>query len=206
VRTTEISTADADRAVDLICAMIDEAREAFSSEASWERLAQFFYEQLMRETVLRSTIIVAWAEAGHPAAHRAIHRYGREMGERSRFDQMLVTVRSYYLRTAEQPFKPFPHGRHIVQNLLRDIWVPSVVQRFADGTGVPATRSRSTRSASAAYFVSLALKRRGIKLKEQQINRLYWARHKIVAELEASMPEIAIASLTPCSRASSIRN
>ena len=76
------------------------------------------------------------------SAHRAIHRYGREMGERSRFDQMLVTVRSYYLRTAEQPFKPFPHGRHIVQNLMRDIWIPMLVQRFADGTGLPATPGR----------------------------------------------------------------
>ena len=57
-------------------------------------MEQFFYEQLVRETVLPSVVIVAWAEAGHPAAHRAIWRYATEMGERSSFDDMLVSFRA----------------------------------------------------------------------------------------------------------------
>jgi len=57
-----------------------------TTEASWQQLEDFFYERLVRETVLPSVTIVAWGEAGQPAAHRAIWRYATEMGERSRFD------------------------------------------------------------------------------------------------------------------------
>src|SRR5258708_39348863 len=133
-RWTEVSTADTARVVDLICQEIDKAREYITSEASWERLAQFFYEQLVHEQVLASVVIVKWAEAGHPAADRAIRRFGREMGERSRFDDMLVSVRSYYLKTAGQPFVPFPQGRHVVANMMRDLWLPAVTARVAEST------------------------------------------------------------------------
>ena len=34
------------------------------------------------------------------------------------------------------------------------------------------------------------MKRRGFKLTERQMNRIYWDRNKVAAELEASMPPI----------------
>ena len=113
-RITEVAPTDEAKVIDLICDEIDNAREHITTEASWEKLEEFFYQQLVHERddarVSRSLIIVAWAEAGHPAAHRAIRRYGREMKERSRFDDMLVSVKAYVIKTDEQPFVPFPAG------------------------------------------------------------------------------------------------
>ena len=193
-RITDVAPPDEARVVNLVCTMIDAASERITTEASWERLAQFFYEQLIRETVLPSVAIVAWAEAGHPAAHRALWRYATEMGERSHFDDMLVCVRAYVLKTGRDQFMPFPRGRNVVQNLMRDIWLPMVVQRIADGTGVAPTRSATTTAPSAAYFIALGMKRKGIKLKEREINRIYWNRNKVAAALEASMPALIPAS------------
>jgi hypothetical protein len=193
-RITEVSPADEAKFIDLACTMIDIARDRMTTEASWERLAQFFYEQLIRETVLPSVAIVAWAEAGHPAAHRALWRYATEMGERSHFDDMLVCVRAYVLKTGRDQFIPFPRGRHIVQNLMRDVWLPLMVQCMAIDTGLAPTRGGTTTAPSVAYFLALGMKRRGIKLKEREINRIYWNRNKVAAALEASMPPLIPAS------------
>jgi hypothetical protein len=103
---------------------------------------------------------------------------------------LLVQVKAYVVQTLVRPFLPYPRGRHIVQNLMRDIWLPLVVQRVADGTGLEPTRGESTSEPSAAYFVALAHKRLGMKLKERQLNRIYWNRNKLAPRLEASMPGI----------------
>jgi hypothetical protein len=193
-RITEVQPAYEAAVVDLIGIEIDNARERITSEASWERLEEFFYQQLVHERddvrVSRSLVIVAWAEAGHPAAHRAVWRFAREMGQRSRFDNMLVAIRHYVLKTPDQSFIPFPRGRHVVQNMMRDIWLPKVIENAAEGTGLPATRSASTEAPSIGYFTALAMKKRRVKLKEREINRIYWNRNKIAARLEASMPQI----------------
>jgi hypothetical protein len=196
MRITEVSSADEAKVVDLICEQWDKHAERITSEASWSRLTQFFYDELcyefyeQRTRWLRNVNIVKWTEAGHPAADRAIRRFARDMAERSRFDEMLVSIRSYFLKTAEQPFIPFPRGRHIVQHLMRDIWIPALAEWVAKGTGVELTRSGGNPTPSAAYFISRACKRKGIKLKEQEANRIIWRLSKLPAALEASMPEI----------------
>jgi hypothetical protein len=137
---------------------------------------------------LSTAQVLAWAEAGHPAADRAIRRFAAEMMDRGRESELLAQVRAYVVKTLLQPFLPYPQGRHVVQNLMRDIWLPAVVQRVAEGTGLQPTRGAASTQPSAAYFVSIALGKKGLKLKEQQINRIYWRRHQIAAELDASMP------------------
>jgi len=44
-----VSSANEAKVVDLICIEIDKARDRVTGEASWERLTQFFYEQLVHE-------------------------------------------------------------------------------------------------------------------------------------------------------------
>jgi hypothetical protein len=193
--------ADEARVINIICAEIDAAREKITSEASWQRLEEFFYQQLVNEQVLSSAVIVAWAEAGHPAAHRAIRRYGREMKERSRFDDMLVTLKAYVIKTDEQPFVPYPRGRNVVANLMRDIWLPAMMENAAEGTGLPPTRGSTTTTPSVAYFATKALKREGFKLKERELNRIYWNRNNIAARLEASLPAIPSSTLPAISSA-----
>jgi hypothetical protein len=112
--------------------------------------------------------------------------------DQGREGELLAQVRAYAVRTLLRPFLPYPRGRHVVQNLMRNIWLPLVVQHVADATGLEPTRGASTVAPSAAYFVSLAMKRKGIKLKEQEINRIFWDRHKLASALEASMPAIPL--------------
>jgi hypothetical protein len=119
-----------------------------------------------------------------------VRRYGAEMIDLYREGEMLAQVRAQIVKILLRPLVPFPQGRHVVANLMRNIWLPLVVQRVADGTGLPPTRARSTAQPSAAYFIERAYKKKGIKLKERQINRIYWDRNKVAAELEASMPGI----------------
>lgn len=113
-RITEVAPADEAKIVASICEQIDKHAESATSEASWSRFTQFFYDELsyefsaQRTRWLRSVNIVKWAEAGHPAADRAIRRFARDMAERSHFDDMQVSVRHYFLETAEQPFVPSP--------------------------------------------------------------------------------------------------
>jgi hypothetical protein len=197
MRRTEVSTADTAKLVDLIALEYDRASDALTTEASWERLTLFFLDKLRVSTaspipgVEWSTIIVKWARAGHPAADRAIRIYGHEMGEQSRFDAMFVSVRAYYLETSVRRFLPFPQGRHVVANMMRNIWLPTMMDRVVAATELPATRSAANPAPSVAYFVALMAKKKGIEnLKEPQVNRIYWRREKLAAAIEASMPKI----------------
>jgi len=189
-RITEVAPSDAAKVVDIVCTAIDTARQRITSEASWDRLAQFFYEALLGRHTLSAAIVLAWADAGHPAADRAVRLYAAEMHDQGRESELLVQIKAYVVKTLLRPFVPFPRGRHVVQNLMRDIWLPMVVQHVADGTGLAPTRSASTTEPSAAFFVAAGLKKRGFKIKEREVNRIYWNRKKIAARLEASMPQI----------------
>ena len=73
---------------------------------------------------------------------------------------------------------------------MRDIWIPALIARVAEGTGLQPTRGSGTAQPSAAYFVASALKKRGFKITERQVNRIYWNRNQIAAKLEAAMPSI----------------
>jgi hypothetical protein len=187
-RVTEIPPADRDRIDELVCAMIDAAREHITSDASWRRLEQFFYEKLVANDATMVINICEWANAGHPAADHAIRRYVREMKYADRHRDLHYLLKGYDL--LDRPFAPYPRGRHVVQNLMRDLWLSMVVQHVANGTGLAPTRSRSTTTPSASYFVSRAMRRRGFKLKEIQVNKIHWARNDLAARLEASMPAI----------------
>jgi hypothetical protein len=187
-RRTDISPADKAKIVDLICAEIDNARKRITTEASWARLEEFFYQALLGRNTLDAAQVIAWADAGHPAADRAVRRYGAEALDQQREGELLIQVRAQMVKIMLRPFVPFPRGRHVVANLMRNIWLPTLIQNVAMGTGLSPTRSRSTAAPSVAYFVSLAAKRRGMKLKEQELNRIYGDRHQVAAELEKSMP------------------
>jgi hypothetical protein len=196
MRITEVSPADKARMVDLLSQEYDNVCDRLTTPAAWERLRQYFLGKLrlFGATPTASddwpTSIVEWARAGHPAADRALRDYGREMGEQSRFDHMLVCVRSYYLDTSGKPFVPFPRGRHVVANMMRNIWTEVVLDNVAAATGLSATRSNTTSVPSVAYFLFLMAKKKRIKLKEQEINRIYWDRKKLSGLIEASMPKI----------------
>jgi hypothetical protein len=197
MRVTEVSEADRTRIVDLLSQEYDKVCDRLTSAASWEQLRQFLLGKLRLYGATSTpsdewpTTIVEWAKDRNPAADRALRSYGHEMGEQSCFDQMLVSVRSYCLHTTGKPFVPFPHGRHVVAYMTRNIWVGALLDHVAAATGLPATRSSSNPAPSVAYFLALMAKKKGIKgLKEQQVNRIYWQRRRLPEMIEASMPKI----------------
>jgi hypothetical protein len=77
--------------------------------------------------------------------------------------------------------------------MMRNIWLPVMMDHVAAATGLPATRSAANPAPSVAYFIAVMATKRGIKkLKEQEINRIYWKREKLPASIEASMPKIPL--------------
>jgi hypothetical protein len=190
VRIAEVLPADEARTVGIICELIDIARDHITTERSWAVLEQFFYEALLGRHTLSAAVVLAWADAGHPAADRAVRRYGAEVLDQHREGELLAQVRGQLVKILLRPLVAFPQGRHIVANLMRDIWLPLVVKNVADHIGLPPTRSRTTAQPSAAYFVAQAMNRRGFKIKEREVNRIYWGRNKLAARLEVSMPRI----------------
>jgi hypothetical protein len=191
MHTIEVAPAAEARVIDLVCQEIDKARESVTTEASWERLEQHFYEALLGRHTLSAAAVLAWADAGHPAADRAVRRYGAEMLDQYREGELLAQVRGQIVKILLRPFVPFPQGRHVVANMMRDVWLPALVQRVADGTGLKPTRSNSTATPSAAFFVAKALRKRDLKMSERRLNRIYWGRDSLSADLEASMPPVA---------------
>ena len=112
--------------------------------------------------------------------------------DRSQESEFLAQVRGYLVQALLRPFVPYPQGRHVVQNMMLNIWLPVVLDHVADATGIAATRGKTATNPSVAYFMALALKKRGFKhLKEQEINPIYWRRKGMAARLEASMPAIS---------------
>jgi hypothetical protein len=191
-KTTEVSPANEAAIVDLICEAIDVLRDHITTEASWRRLEQHFYEALLGRRTLSAAVVLAWADAGHPAADRAVRRYGAEVLDQHREGELLAQVRAQLIKILLRPFVPFPQGRHVVANMMRDIWLPALVMKAAEALQLPSTSSAATAAPSAAYFVARALRKRGIKLSERRLNRVVWQRDRLAMELEASMPPLAL--------------
>jgi hypothetical protein len=49
--------------IGIVCDAIDRARAHITSEASWARLEEFFYQALTGRQTLSAAIVLAWAEA-----------------------------------------------------------------------------------------------------------------------------------------------
>ena len=195
MRITEVVPVDEAKIVDAIRAEIDKMRDRMTTEASWRVLEQHFYEALLGHRTLSAAVVIAWADAGHPTADRALRRYGAEILDQHREGELLAQTRAQIVKILLRPFVPFPQGRHVVANLMRDIWLPALILWVARALGVPPTRSRTTTTPSGAYFVSKALHKCGMKLSERRLNRLYWERGKVAEELEASMPLVPASAL-----------
>jgi hypothetical protein len=194
-RITDVTPIEEAKAIEIICELIDRARKHITTERGWHVLEEHFYEALQGRKTLSAAVVLAWADAGHPAADRAVRRYGAEILDQHREGELLAQTRAQLVKILLRPFVPFPVGRHVVANLMRDIWLPTLIQRVADALGLPPTRSATSTKPSVAYFFSRAMKQKGIKLSERQINRIYWDRNKVAAELEASMPLVDVSTI-----------
>src|SRR5262249_46052044 len=96
------------------------------------------------------------------------------------------------VKSLVRPFLKYPPGHNIADTWMRDIGIAIIVSLTAAGLGVSPTRGHATTEPSAAYFVALALKKKGFqRLKEQRVNPIYLEQGKLAARFEASMPAVA---------------
>jgi hypothetical protein len=158
----------------------------------WQRLEQYFYDVLMQRRTEITALIVKFADAGCPASNRALWRYIRHMTDRDAFNDMLVQVRGYVVRASPDD-GPYPQGRP--REFLRNIWIALVIAQVSAHTGIPPTRGGATTTPSIAYFLSRAMTRRGTKLGEREVNRIYGERHKVIEAIEGTMPAV---EMTAC--------
>jgi hypothetical protein len=162
------------------------AMKRTNTDAWWHHLEQYLYDVLTQRRTEFTKRIVKWADAGCPASNRALWRYIQHMTDGDRSNDMLVQVRAYVVRASADG--PYPQGRP--REFLRDMWITLVMQQVSAHMGVPATRTGGSASQSVAQFLSRFFERRGVKLGEREINRIYGDRHKLIEAIEGSMPAV----------------
>jgi hypothetical protein len=189
-----ISKAAMEEHVDALCADIDRTRDRFESERSWETVRASLVRLLQCRETFATEWIVLLGEAGFWPAHRALLDYTGDMDNQRRSGELLERVAGYKVKALlSGDFRPLPRGRHMIQHLLRDAFIPLLVDAAALRAGVPPTRNRASRiheTPSGALLVHLALKKRGIKLSETRVNRLYWARWGLAQRLVEALPPL----------------
>jgi hypothetical protein len=186
-RVTNVSALVEAEIVDAIVQWIDRVAVLLTSETARQRLQQDVYEQLHAGTIPTERVIAA-ADAGAAFADLALRQYAAEFIDQGRESELLAQVRSYVVRSLLRPPVAYPQGRSIADTWMRDIGIAVMVDLAAKRWRLSPTRNRTTTDPSAAYFVSLALRRKGFKLKEARVNRIYWEHNKLAARLSALIP------------------
>jgi hypothetical protein len=166
-------TADVERWYELIAA-------ALSPEAGLLAVQGDIFRQLQAgaAAALPLDYIVAMADAGHPPADQALRAFIHEHIDADRFGELPVQLRAFAQRALKRsPCDGYPSNvPQVVADLTRDlavrVLVDQIVSRWPD---VPKLYS-SARRRSAAGYVALVFTKRGTKLAEQQVRRIYGAR------------------------------
>jgi hypothetical protein len=143
------------------------------------------------ERLTRGTLDIAWvieaANAGHRDAELALRAYAATFVDQGRLHELPRQIQGYAAGALLRDITAYPRGKNIIDVLSRNIAISVMVDAAAARWSLPPTRGRGTDEPSAAYFVGLAMRKRGIKLKEQQVNRIHKDHNKLAARLAASM-------------------
>jgi hypothetical protein len=190
-RITEIAEIDSAEIVALLGEALDRGEAEMTSEASRARLAQGLYD-FLRTGTLAVAQVLDWYRAGNPTAEAALRRYAAEELDAGRDTALL---RGFAVEMLAKPLLRYPQGgrARLIDNLNRDVAITCIARTAAPLLRVfPLTRGRGTTLPSVAYFLSIALRKRGVRLKEQQINRIILGHGKLAERLEAAMPTLAM--------------
>lgn len=168
----------------------DLVREVITSEAGRAILQHQAYLALHEGTYPTARVIEA-AQAGHPGADWALRRYAAEFIDAGRESELLSQVRAYAVQALVRPVRAYPRGRKYVDVWTRDIAIAVIVDEAAKRWNLSRTRNVATARRSAAYYVSIFMRRKGFKLKEDQVNDIVWHHNKapdrLVALLKKSL-------------------
>ena len=122
---------------------------------------------------------IRWlAEHGHVSARRALEDHATKLLEDGKAD-LPSSIRSYLVLAMKGRIPDHPEDKsEVIDRMFRDMAVRKRVDVAAARWGLP-KRYSSRHRKSAAWFVAEVWTRRGIKLAEQQVRRIYSARNAL---------------------------
>ena len=185
-RLTNVPAVVESEIVGTIVHWIDRVAVLLTSEANRQRLREEIKERLRDGTIATAKVIAA-AEAGHQDADRrcgsmrpsSSTRAGKQnCWRRSGLCREVAATSARHLSARPQP-RRYLAARH---RHRRD------GRLAAKRWWLSPTRNRTTPEPSAAYFVGIALRRKGFKLQEARVNRIYWEHNKLAARLSPLIP------------------
>jgi hypothetical protein len=137
------------------------------------------------------TLDCAWvieaASAGHQDADLAIRAYAATFADQGRWEELPRQIQGYMVGAMMRAPTTYPRGKNFIDTWTRDLGIAVMMDMASARWSLPPTRGRSSEEPSAGYFIALVLRKRGVKLKEQQINRIYRNHSKLAARLAASV-------------------
>jgi hypothetical protein len=191
-RITNVPAAVENEIVGTLCQWYDRIAPLMTAEASRAIIRQDICDRLSAGTLDTAWVIEA-AESGHQDADLALRAYAAAFIDQGRESELLAQVRAYVVRSLLRPPVTYPRGKNIIDVLTRNIAIAVMVDAAVARWSLPPTRGAETVEPSAAYFVGLCLRKRGIKLKEQQVARIWREHNTLAARLAASMQTGAVA-------------
>jgi hypothetical protein len=174
--------------VSTIAHWLDLLGAALTSDGGRRVMTNEFLRQLQATdaATLPTDLIIEAAEAGNAAADAALRVYIADRVNHSR--ELTAQLAAFNVKALLRPPVNYPRGgSDTVDSWTRDIAICVLIDVTAQRWQLDKTRNRTTTKPSAAHFVSLALRRRGSKLKESWLNRVYWGRKKLADRIAASL-------------------
>jgi hypothetical protein len=187
-RETDLSTlpVPADEITDDLVRAHGKIAAAMTSEAGRQVIRLDLYHRLLNGT-FDTAVVIAMAQGGNAEADQALRMYAAQLIDAGCASELegQVQIAAYTVKSLLRPAQR-SHQRgdsRVVDNFIRDIGLRVLVEYAAMRWGLQETRGHGSDRPSASYFVALALKKKGIRLKEQQIARVYKTRDLVAARL-----------------------
>jgi hypothetical protein len=161
---------------------------AMSNEAGRATMRNYFLQQLHASAAatLSTEIVIAAAEAGNEAADAALRLYIADCVNNG--PELTPQLKAYNIRSLLRPPVRYPRGTtSTIDHLTRDVAIRVLIELTAERWRIAKTRSAGSTEPAAAHFVAKLLRRHGHRLKEGQINRIYWQRGTLAARVAATL-------------------
>jgi hypothetical protein len=144
-------------------------------------------QKLLRQGTLPTMAVIASARNGNPHADFALRKRAAEMIDHK--EEMPVSLAGFAQEALFRgPVGHRPGEKNVTDLFVRDIAIAVMVVLACLLWNLRPTRNRASTRPSGSTIVALALKRRGFKLSEWQVEKIY-AQHNTIAErLSASIP------------------
>lgn len=150
----------------------DLAHELLSTEAS-HRYTQARMKALIKQGTIPTVKVIGWANDGVADAHSALLQVAAEMMDRG--EQLPATIAGYAIQHLGKPLPPRRKGRDAADNWLRDQAIAGVVALAVERwhPQLPMSRNPASSWPSACSLISASLARRGIKVSEKRVEKIF---------------------------------